>query len=180
MGWNVNPQGAGYFQRDWVEFVDRSQVPKRIKSIRCWDLAGSVKSELNADPDSTAGVYLSLCEDGNFYVESAKELIARPAGVASLIQETASLDGKNVPIGIPQDSASGGIIQYEHYARPLILNGFKVKRMKSGNKGKLERFTGFSNAAENGMVKIVRAPWNDKYIKQLEDFDPERRRQHDD
>lgn len=180
LGWNVNPQGAGYFQRQWVDFVDPTEVPRRLKTIRCWDLAGSVASELNADPDSTAGVKISLCEDGYFYVESAKEVIARPAGVEKLINDTAMMDGKNCPIGIPKDSASGGIVQFQHYARPLILAGYKVKQMKSGNRGKLERFTPFSNAAENGLVRIVRGSWNEKYLKQLEDFDPERRRQHDD
>jgi len=177
--WNVSPKGAGYFQREWVEYVDGKDLPKLNKVIRAYDLAASVKSEINSDPDWTAGVKIGLGEDGCFYVMNAKEILARPAGVAKLIQETAVMDGKNVPIGIPQDAGAGGLIQFEHYAKPLILKGYKVKKAKT-RKGKLERFSGFSNAAENGMVKIVKGDWNDKYITQLENFDPDRKRQHDD
>jgi predicted phage terminase large subunit-like protein len=178
-GWNVSPQGSGYFKREWVDFVEHKDVPKMKKVIRAYDLAASIKSEINSDPDSTACVKIGIGEDGYIYVLNAKEILARPAGVAKLIQDTAEYDGRNVPISLPQDAAAGGLIQFEHYAKPLILAGYKVKRSKT-RKGKLERFSGFSNAAENGMVRIVKGDWNDKYISQLENFDPERRRQHDD
>lgn len=177
--WNVAPQGSGYFKREWVEFVDRKQVPKLLKTVRAWDLAASVVSEINTDPDWTAGVLIGVGEDGYFYVLNAVEALARPAGVQALLKETAQFDGKNCPVSLPQDAGQAGIIAFEHYARPLILSGFKVKRAKT-RKGKLERFSGFSNAAENGLVRIVRGPWNEKYISQLENFDPDRKKQHDD
>ena len=178
-GWNVSPTGSGYFKREWVEFVQAKDLPRMTKVIRAWDLGSSVKSELNQNPDPTAGVKIGVGDDGNFYVMSAKEILARPAGVEKLIHDTAEVDGKGCPVSIPKDPGAGGQVQFEHYARPLILKGYKVKKSKT-HKGKLERFSGFSNAAENGMVKIVKGDWNDKYISQLENFDPERRRQHDD
>lgn len=177
--WDVAPEGAGYFKREWCEFVERKDVPKIIKSIRAWDLAASVKSEVNSDPDWTAGVHIGLGEDGYFYIIDAVDALERPAGVEKLIHDTAAFDGKNVPVSLPQDGGQAGIIAFEHYARPLILKGYKVKKAKT-RKGKLERFSGFSNAAENGMVRIVKGRWNDKFILQLENFDPERKRQHDD
>lgn len=178
-GWNVSPKGSGYFQREWVEFVDMKDLPRMTKIIRAYDLAASVKSEINTDPDWTACVKMGMGDDGCFYIINAKEILSRPAGVQKLMIETAEFDGKNTPISIPQDAGAGGLIQYEHYAKPMILRGYKVKKAKA-RKSKLERFSGFSNAAENRMIKIVRGDWNDKYIAQLENFDPERRRQHDD
>jgi predicted phage terminase large subunit-like protein len=177
--WNVSPKGAGYFQREWIEYVDRKDLPKMKRVIRAYDLAASVKSEINSDPDWTAGVLMGLGEDGYIYIINAKEELARPAGVMKLIQDTAEYDGKGVAIGLPQDAGQAGIIAYQHYAQPLVLMGYKVKKFKT-RKGKLERFSGFSNAAENNMVRIVKGDWNDKYITQLENFDPDRKRQHDD
>lgn len=177
--WNVAPKGTGYFKREWVEFVDHADVPKRIKTVRGWDIAASVASELNSDPDFTASVRMSLCEDGYFYVENVDEFRARPAGVADAMLKTAIADSKNVPIVLPVDPGSAGLIAHQHLARPLILKGFKIKKERN-SKSKLDRFSGFSNAAENGLVKIVRGNWNDSFISQLENFDPSRRRQHDD
>ena len=177
--WNVSAKGSGYFQKDFVEFVDRSQIPKMKRVIRAYDLAASVKSEINTDPDWTACVKMGLGEDGYIYILDAKDLLARPAGVSKFILDNASFDGKRIPVGLPLDSGAGGVIQFEHYSKPLILSGYKVKRFKT-RKGKLERFSGFSNAAENGIVKVLKGLWNDKYISQLENFDPERKRQHDD
>lgn len=178
-GWNVSPKGTGYFRREWVEFVEPKDVPKRLKTIRSWDLASSIESELSTDPDYSASVKISLCDDGMFYVEHANDFRARPAGVSAQIMQKAEFDGKNCPIGLPQDVGQAGVVAFQHYARPLILKGFKVKKMKT-RKGKVERFSGFSNAAENGMVRIVKGDWNDRYISQLENFDPDRKRQHDD
>lgn len=177
--WNVSPSGSGYFKREWVDFVERSQVPKIVKTIRAWDLAASVKSEINNDPDWTAGVKVGLGEDGYFYVLHATEALERPAGVAKLLGDISEMDGRKIPVSIPVDGGQSGIIAFEHYARPLIMRGFQVKKAKT-RKGKLERFSGFSNAAENGLVRIVKGAWNEKYIAQLENFDPEKRRQHDD
>lgn len=178
-GWNVSPKGSGYFLREWADFVEPREVPKRLRTIRCHDLASSVKSEINSDPDYSASVKLSYCEDGYFYVEHAHDYRARPAGVSQEIMRRAENDGKGCPVGLPQDVGQAGVVAFQHYARPLTLKGYKVKKMKT-RKGKIERFSGFSNAAENGMVRIVRGDWNDRYISQLENFDPDRKRQHDD
>jgi len=177
--WNVSAKGSGYFQREWIDFVDPKDVPKRKKTVRAWDLASSIKSEVNNDPDSSAGVKISLCEDGYYYVESAKEFQDRPAGVLSNVIETAELDGRNCFVSIPKDAGAAGEFAYLMFAKPLIHSGYRVKKSKT-RKGKLERFMGFSNAAENGLVKVVRGGWNDKWIAQLENFDPDRKRQHDD
>ena len=177
--WNVAPKGGGYFQRDWVDFIDRRDLPKLTKAIRCWDLASSVKSEVNSDPDATASVLMGTDSNGRIYIIDACDLFGRPAQVSDKILERGIMDGKATPIGIPQDVGAAGVVAFSHYANPLMQRGFKVKRMKA-RKGKLERFQGFSNAAENGMVTIVRGDWNRKFMSQLEDFDPQRKRGHDD
>lgn len=178
--WKVSPQGSGYFKREWVDaFVDAREVPKRIKTVRAWDLASSIKSEVNNDPDRTAGVKISLCEDGYFYVESCITFLDRPAGVLKTLKETADTDGKKCWISLPKDPGQAGDVAFHTYSSPLITSGYKIKKSNT-RKGKLERFTGFSNAAENGMIRVVRGKWNDEWISELENFDPDRRNQKDD
>lgn len=177
--WNVAPKGGGYFQREWVDFIDKKDLPKLVKTIRCWDLAGSVKSEVNNDPDATASVLMGIDKTGHIYIIDASELYGRPSQVTDAIHWKAEVDGKNTPVGIPQDPSAAGKLAFSHYANPLIHKGFRVKKLVT-RKGKLERFQPFSNAAENSMVTIVRGSWNKKYMQQLEDFDPQRKRGHDD
>lgn len=177
--WYAVPESSGFFKRDWVDYVEASQVPKRLKTIRCWDLASSLVSETNPDPDFTACVKMSLCEDGYFYLEHSDEFRERPAGVQRELMKRAETDGRNVPVGIPLDVGAAGQVAFENYARPLIVAKYPVKKMKT-RKGKLERFLPFSNAAENGMIKIVNGPWVKRLIQQLEGFDPDKKRQHDD
>lgn len=149
------------------------------KVIRSWDLAASVKSEVHTDPDATACTLMGLGVDDNIYVIDAYEMYGRSAQVTDKIHWKAEADGKNVNIALPLDPSAAGKVAFEHYSKPLIMKGYKVKKMKT-RKGKLERFQGFSNAAENGMVYVVRGDWNKKWLQQLEDFDPMRKRGHDD
>lgn len=168
--WFAALSGNGYFHRKTVDIVAPLTVPKRLKTIRCWDLAVTEPSEVNPNPDWTAGVKISLCSDGYFYVENATKFRHNPHLVQEKIGRTAEVDGSNCPIGIPLDPGAQGKIAYATWSRPLILSGYKVKKMPT-RKGKLERFMGFANACENGMVRVVQGEWNDEYFAQLELFD---------
>lgn len=150
-----------------------------VKTIRCWDLAASVKSEVNTDPDATASVLMGMDKDGYVYIMDASELYGRSSQVTDAIHWKAGVDGKGNTIGIPQDPSAAGKVAFAHYANPLIHKGYRVKKLIT-RKGKLERFQPFSNAAENNMIIMVKGDWNKKYIQQLEDFDPQRKRGHDD
>lgn len=177
--WYAVPEASGYFKRDWVNFVEPNEVPRMKKVIRCWDFASSVESEVNPDPDYSAGVKIGLGEDGLIYVLHATKFRERPAGVLTKVKNMAEFDGRNCPVGIPLDPGHAGEVAFQNYAKPLILNRYKVKKMKT-RKGKVERFIPFSNAAENGMVRIVKGKWNKDYFTELERFTGENKREHDD
>ena len=168
--WHAALEGCGFFSREHIEFVAPREVPRRLRTIRCWDLAVSEVSEVNPNPDYTASVKMSLCDDGYFYVEHCSKFRHGPNLVQKKIMETAKNDGRNIPVGIPLDPGAQGVVAYETWAKPLILGGHIVKKLKT-RKGKLERFMGFANASENGLVKIVRGDWNDEFFAQLELFD---------
>lgn len=168
--WHAALEGSGYFQRGNVEVVSPFRVPKRLKTVRAWDLSTTEPSEVNPNPDWTAGVKISLCDDGYFYVEHATKFRHGPHLVAQRIMETAQSDGRGCVISIPRDPGAAGLIAYQAWSRPLIMSGFSVKQATT-RKGKLDRFIGFANAVENGMVKVVQGDWNDEYFQQLELFD---------
>jgi predicted phage terminase large subunit-like protein len=162
-----------------VDFIERKDVPRLKKIIRCWDFASSKESEANPNPDFSASVLMGLGEDGYLYILHATHFRERPAGVLTQVESLANFDGKQTHIGIPLDPGHAGEVAFQTYARPLILNGFTVKKMKT-RKGKIERFSPFSNAAENGLVRIVKGAWNKEYYQELERFTGENKREKDD
>lgn len=162
-----------------MEFVKRRDVPRLVKVTRCYDLASSIPSEANPNPDFTACTLMGLGEDGNIYVLHADKFQERPAGVAKAIREYAEKDGKNVVIGLPLDPSAAGKVAFESYARPLILNGYRVKKHPARG-SKVDRILPFSNASENGMVYVVEGEWNKQWLTELEGFTGTKRHERDD
>ena len=177
--WYAVPDASGYFKRDWIDFIEPKSLPRMKKVIRCWDFASSKESESNPDPDYSACVKIGLGEDDYFYILHADHFRERPAGVMERLKAYCELDGKNCPVGLPLDPSAAGQVAFDNYAKPLILNGVQVKKMKT-RKGKIERFLPFSNAAENNRVRMVVGNWNKEYISELEGFTGLNRREHDD
>lgn len=165
--WDVKANAGSYFQAEWCEFVGIRDVPPLKSEIRAWDTASTVPSEVNPDPDYTASVKIRLGNDGYYYIMSSVRDRQRPQGVKKLMKKYAELDGGKCTIGIPLDPGGAGKAVFEDLAKNLA--GYKFKKCKT-TKSKVERFEPFSAAAEAGLVKIVKADWNDEYIKELESF----------
>lgn len=165
--WNVKANAGSYFQSDWCEFVNYGDVPPAKAEIRAYDTASTVPSEVNPDPDYTAGVKIRLGVDGYYYVMHSVRDRKRPDGVKKLMRKYAELDGSKCTVGLPLDPGGAGKAVFEDLAKNLA--GYKFKKCKT-TKSKLERFEPFSAAAEAGLVKIVRGEWNDDYVRELENF----------
>lgn len=165
--WNAKANAGSYFHRDWCEVVQPRDVPTAKAEMRAWDTASTEPSEVNPDPDYTAGVKLRLGVDGYFYVMNLRRDRKRPQGVKKLMRNTATADGIKCVVGLPLDPGGAGKSVFEDHAKNLA--GFKFKKCKT-TKSKLERFEPFSAAAEAGLVKIVEGDWNDDFVKELENF----------
>ncbi len=165
--WNVKANSGSYFQSDWCEFVDYGDVPPAKAEIRAWDTASTVPSEVNPDPDWTAGVKIRLGTDGYYYIMNSVRDRKRSDGVKRLQRKHAEIDGLACTVGLPLDPGGAGKSVFEDLAKNLA--GFKFKKCKT-TKSKLERFEPFSAAAEGGLVKIVKGSWNDDYTRELENF----------
>jgi phage terminase large subunit-like protein len=187
--WNVREEAAGLFKREWVEEVDFS--PKRedvVKTVRAYDIAVTLKSDADPNPDYTTTVKMSKLKNGDYIIEDVVRFRARYGDVVKHILKTAHEDGAYVDIIIPKDPGSGGSMAATMLLNEIISEGFYA-RAKPTNKSKIERFKPFMAAAEHGLVKIVKRCADDLenkiysdnniYYSELEKFDGSRKN-HDD
>lgn len=163
--WTIRPAAGLYFKREWVDFIDAEFLPSGIRWVRNWDLAATLPKP-GTDPDWTAGVKLGI-HGSDIYVADVVRRRDNPGAIEKIIKATAELDGSTVPIGIPQDPGQAGKSQVAQYVTALA--GFTVlSEVETGDKG--TRLGPFSTQAEHRRVKIVRGPWNNDYVYELEAF----------
>jgi predicted phage terminase large subunit-like protein len=171
--WNVRATAGMVFQREWFPIVDA--IPSGwISSIRFWDRAATKPNEANKDPDWTRGLKLLRYPDGSFLVTDLKSIRDTPGQVENLVRNVASHDTRNVKIMSQQDPGSAGVAEAEHFVR--MLAGYNVRVMTT-SKDKLTRAKPVSAQAEVGNIRVLRAPWNNEFFTELENF-PDGR--HDD
>ena len=78
-----------------------------------------------------------------------------------------SRDGRYVKIGIEQDPGQAGVSEADYLIRSL--QGFIAKPYKT-TKDKITRASPVSSQAEAGNIKVLQAPWNDEFFRELENF----------
>lgn len=165
--WTASVKG-NKFRREWFEIVDLAPSDIRRK-VRYWDLAAT-EPKPGKDPDYTAGALLGE-KDGIFYIYDIKRARLRPAGVEALVKQTAELDGKQTNIYIEQEPGSSGVNTIDHYAR-RILKGFTFRGSKTTG-SKEVRANPVSAAAEAGNIRLVRGPWINDFLNEVEAFPTE-------
>ena len=170
--WNIRAAAGNYFRRDWFSIADRAPA-EIVARVRFWDRAATERRPGN-DPDATIGLLLSKDRLGSYCVEHVAKMFATPGAVTAAMVRVAQTDGRATTVCFHQDPASAGKMEAEHTAQ--ALDGFDVRfATASGNKE--TRAKPVSAQAEAGNVKIIRGPWNDDFLRVLENFPTGR---HDD
>ena len=163
--WKIRPAAGLYFQRSWCRVVDA--VPAGTTFARGYDLAATPRTADNPDPDATASTKIGRMPDGRFIVVDSYADCLTPNGVETLITNTASQDGKECIIYLPQDPGQAGKAQVQ--SLKLKLAGYPVRSSpESGDK--VTRFGPFSAQAEAGNVDVLRGPWNEMWFSANENF----------
>ena len=162
--WKIRPSAGLYFKRHYFEIVDAA--PASSQKVRHWDLAATVEDGTN-DPDYTVGVKMSKSSSGIFYIEDVIRERLSPKGVEDLILNTASQDGLNCTVSLPQDPGQAGKAQVQYLTSRLA--GYPVKSERETG-DKVTRASAASSQAEAGNMKLVRAPWNEPFISELVNF----------
>lgn len=153
-------------QRAWFEIVDAAPPLEDI--VRYWDRAGTDAKKAKPGGSHTAGVKMGVSDRGVYYIPDVERFQASPLGVKQRIKNTVSQDGKYARVGIEQDPGQAGKAEAEDHVRNLA--GYVVE-VNPVRESKALRARPFSAQAEAGNVKLVRGPWNEAYLQELENFD---------
>lgn len=165
--WNVRETAGMFFQRAWFEIVEAA--PALVDEMRYWDRAATDALDKQAATASwTAGVRIGKDARGVFYITDVDRFQGTPLKVKERIKNVATQDGTRVRIGIEQDPAQAGKAEAQDHVRNLAGYSVSVNRV---HESKGVRAKPLSAQAEAGNVKIVRAPWNEALLRELQNFD---------
>ena len=169
--WHAREEASQLWRAAWVPIIYEIKEELSVV-VRGYDLAATVVSEANPNPDWTAGVKIGKGKTtGHYYILDAYRFRERPDGVLKQIISTAIEDGDRVKIVLPKDTGAGGAVAHAYYRKVLAENGIpSMSSIVSGHSGKIARFSPFSSLCESGNVSMLFGDWNDWYIDCLEDF----------
>lgn len=162
------PREGGLFKRQWFEIVEAA--PSAGEKARGWDLAGT-----EGGGDWTVGV--RGIKNGRYYIDDVRRDQLSPAGVRALVLATAQQDGRDVRISLPQDPGQAGKDQGLEYIK--LLAGYVVRTSPETGPKHL-RAEAFAAQCEAGNVALVRGPWNEAFIDEFCNFNPDVTDQVDD
>lgn len=188
--WTARAEGSGYFKREWmIEELDDPPHNEIVKTVRVYDLAGTLKSDLNYNPDYSTSCKMSKLKNGEFFIHEVERWRSRYGELMSRIISNANRDGTKVDIIIPQDPNASAKAAAQMMVKDITAEGFYVKAV-STNRSKLDNFRPFSASSMNGNVRIKKNCGNDFenkifnslefFYDELEKFDGESRTHHDD
>jgi predicted phage terminase large subunit-like protein len=152
--WYAEEEGAK-FQRDWFKIINPDEIPDAAYNniVRYWDIASTLPSEANKDPDWTAGALVSEV-DGVMIVHDMRRDRRNAGGVEDLIYQTAHEDGPAVKIRMEQEPGASGKITIDHFGRN-ILPGFDFDGHPAV-RNKEARVDAWAGHARRGHVLLVR------------------------
>lgn len=170
--WLVKPAAGLYFKREWMHFIEPDEVPKDLLVVRYWDRAATDPEEQKrkgkTDPDWSVGAKLGMKPDKSaVYVLDVARMRGEPGAVEKFIISTAEMDGKGIEIGLEQEPGASGKADVAHLIQ--MLRGFRAFAHPKRN-NKIVAAGPISADCQNEKLYVVRAPWNDRYIAELEQF----------
>lgn len=155
-----SPRGGLLFQRSWFKVVDAA--PGHCRWVRGWDLAAS---EEKTSAFSAGCLIGHDMKQRHYYIKDVvRERVPNPE---TIIVNTATQDGHDVEIDIPQDPGQAGKIQ----ARSIVgaLAGYRAfYSPESGDK--ISRADPLAAQAKAGNVFLVKGPWNTAFLDEVASF----------
>jgi predicted phage terminase large subunit-like protein len=174
--WNVRAEAGMYFRREWFGVLDA--IPAGwIRAVRYWDRAATEPSEANPDPDYTVGLKMYQYPNNTYLIVDIRRGQLSSLKVESLIRNTASADGPEVEQVGEQEPGAGGKADADNFIR--LLSGYVVDVERSTT-AKDVRAKPVSAQCEAGNISVLRAPWNEAFFAEVENFTGRDSGGHDD
>ncbi len=170
--WLTRPSAGDIFDREWFDIV--GAAPADMIRCRGWDNASTPGSG-----DYSSGIKIGRSFNGVYYVEDVVRGQWGTFARDRLQRQVAELDGIDIEIAIAQDPGSAGVDVVAHTR--LNLEGFIVRpELTSGLKHL--RWLPMSSQAEARNIKLVRADWNEMFLREVHNAVPVKstRRRKDD
>lgn len=164
--WKIKATAGLIFRREWFPVVEHQPAGLK-KIIRYWDRAATVKTEDN-DPDWTVGMRAGIDDDGFIYILDVRRFREGPFKVQSNMRNTTEQDGLKSTVWIQHDPAQAGKVEAAHLVKALL--GFSVKLDPVPKASKELRAQPASAQAEQGKIKVLKAPWNEDFFNEVENF----------
>lgn len=182
--WKVRKEAGTMFWRSCFEYKiegnDGYESPvwqihkkwcegKRVYAIRAWDFAATEDGG-----DFTAGVLMVRVGQDEFYVIDVVHGQWKTADRNREFERAISRDMQNplfdsYEVWVERESGSSGADAVEYLIAQFPA--FPIHHQYSTGK-KSVRADSWSNACQNRLVRIIRAPWNEKFINEHERFPP--------
>lgn len=176
--------GGDLIDPSWFQIV--SVAPIYPRKVRSWDLAGSIPSAMNPDPDFTAGALVSYQPDpapyvvgqgtenettilaGSFCLEDLIRMRESPAEVERAVLDAAHRDGPAVKVLIEREPGQSGLSQIDHFRQVLAGVALVEEFRPSGPKEVRAQLV--ATAAKQGRVKLVGGLWRELFYDECRDF----------
>lgn len=158
--WKVKAGAGKIFNRSWFKIVD--VAPDYGIECTAWDLAATIKSLKNDDPDYTARVRMRRVGDDYYVMDMLNERV--PAGqVESLMKTVTKQDQKLATSGqcrhaVRWEQEPGSASIRETVRLKQVLSEHDADGL-SAYKDKVTRWKPFATASEHGHVYLVAGPW---------------------
>lgn len=173
------PPEIGMLEQDQEELKIVSLASSsKVSLIRYWDFAATEEQMFGPNPAASVGTLFARFDTG-LYDALAKQKIYRyyvldvirqrvsPEGLASLITQTAAIDGQHVVVGIEQEPGASGKIVIQSYKN--MLTGYTVfSDIPSG--AKEVRAMPVVQLFNSGNLLVLKAPWNREWLIELAGF----------
>jgi predicted phage terminase large subunit-like protein len=160
-----------FFQTEHIGIIE--EAPKDLRVVRIWDFAVTEADDVAFDPDYTVG--LKMGYDGRRII--VLDVVSRrsaPDKIIDLVQTTAMADGPRCPQLFEEEKGAAG---------KMMVSIFKRRLNEAGGVGRVipvpvtgskpVRAFHFAAAVNDDRVMLLEAPWNARFLEELDDFPDE-------
>ncbi len=153
------PLEGALFKPDALEVIDAE--PAGVEWVRAWDFGATA-----GGGDPTVGVKLGMWNERPVIADVVR-FQGSPDEVERVLLATASVDGRNVTIDLPQDPGQAGKAHVQYLTKRLA--GYNVRSSpETGNK--VTRAEPLAAQVNVGNAYLVRGSWNRDFIEELRMF----------
>ena len=158
--WKVRPAAGLFFNRDWFRVV--ASVPAGAVHLRYWDKASTAGAGCYS-----CGVLMARSPDGVYYVADVARGRWSSLERNGIMRRTAQADGFGVEVWAEQEPGSGGKESAEITVRDLAGWTVRAERVTGDKETRCAAPVG---QAEAGNVRVVAAPWNEDFLREMHAF----------